>query len=545
MKKLYFILAFIHVAWMADAQNLSVRTPSEKPVARKINDKKSQRENFVTEKLFRVTNSSLLRGMQLSGTVSNATVMKFSRGDAQDVLNSRPENILFILPAIAGTNMELELYRSDIFTPGFSVVTGSSNGQPVPYNGGIHYWGIVKGDNSSLAAISIFNDEVMGMGSSAAGNLILGKLKNDPAADHILYREHDLNALPGAQCFTPDNNETHKLKDLQSLSKVAVNCIRLYWEVNYDIFQDKGSIVNATNYITGLFNQSAIIYTNDAIPVGLSQVFVWDVPSPYTSSSSSGLLNQFQTYRNSFNGDLGHLLGYGGGGGIAAGFNGLCASNLDNSQCYSGISSSYSNVPVYSWSVEVVTHEQGHLMGSRHTHACVWNGNNTAIDGCGPSAGYPYEGACSGAPIPPTGGTIMSYCHLVSAGINFSNGFGPQPAAVILDNYNSAACLTSCSGLSCFAPVSTSTTAVTTTTATFNWTAVVGATSYNIQYRIIGTSTWSTGTSAVNSYNAIGLTPGSNYEWQVQTVCPGGTSVYTNSANFTTIPLSCNVPANT
>jgi hypothetical protein len=73
---------------------------------------------------------------------------------------------------------------------------------------------------------------------------------------------------------------------------------------------------------------------------------------------------------------------------------------------------------------DFVAHEMGHSFGSRHTHACVWNGNNTAIDGCGPAAGYGYEGSCSGAPIPSIGGTIMSYCHLTSTGINFNNGFG-------------------------------------------------------------------------------------------------------------------------
>ena len=49
----------------------------------------------------------------------------------------------------------------------------------------------------------------------------------------------------------------------------------------------------------------------------------------------------------------------------------------------------YANVPTYSWTVMVFTHEMGHLMGSRHTHACVWNGNNTQIDGC-----YTPEGTC-------------------------------------------------------------------------------------------------------------------------------------------------------
>ena len=86
-----------------------------------------------------------------------------------------------------------------------------------------------------------------------------------------------------------------------------------------------------------------------------------------------------------------------------------------------------------------MTHEMGHSLGSPHTHACAWNGNSTAIDGCGPSAGYS-EG-CD-APLPTNGGTIMSYCHLVpSVKIDFLNGFGPQPAALIRNTVNSKGCL--------------------------------------------------------------------------------------------------------
>ena len=94
----------------------------------------------------------------------------------------------------------------------------------------------------------------------------------------------------------------------------------------------------------------------------------------------------------------------------------------------------------------VVTHEMGHLIGSRHTHACVWNGNNTAIDGCEGQT----EGSCSLPGYPSGGGTIMSYCHLQSVGINFNNGFGTQPGNVIRNTVANANCLTPCgSGPSC------------------------------------------------------------------------------------------------
>jgi hypothetical protein len=537
MRRGYLCLLGILIATISFAQNL-------KPIAQKINERKIQKVAFKRADLFKITAASVQRNEQLKGTVSNSTVMEFNKADVQTILQARPDNLTLVVPSGTG-NIELELFKTNLVTPDFSVVTNSSGDKPVQYNPGMHYWGIIKGDNSSIAAISIFDHEVMGMISSPSrGNLILGKLENDLQERHILYNQNELKTQPAIECLTKDDHGNYSSSELGSRASASSNCIRLYWEANYDLYVNKGSsVTNVTNYLTGLFNQSAIIYSNDSIPVSLSEIYVWTSTSPYTATTTSSLLSQFQSYRNSFNGDLGNLIGLAGGGGIAAGFSGLCSSNLDNSQCYSGISSGYNNVPTYSWSVEVVTHEQGHLMGSRHTHACVWNGNNTAIDNCGPTAGYAYEGSCSGAPTPVNGGTIMSYCHLVSGvGINFSNGFGTQPKNVIRNKYNNALCLTACSGTSCNAPSGMNTASITTSSATFNWTAISGATSYVIRYRVVGTSTWSTGASATNSLNVSALASGANYEWQVQTVCSAGSSSYTSSTTFTTAIPPCNAP---
>ena len=115
---------------------------------------------------------------------------------------------------------------------------------------------------------------------------------------------------------------------------------------------------------------------------------------------------------------------------------------------YSGLFTFFAQVPTYSWNVNVVTHELGHLMGSRHTHECVWNGNSTMIDDCGVRAGFPVSFFCFIKPRPPlptNGGTIMSYCHrLPEIGINFAHGFGPQPGNVIRNRFNSAFCLGNC-----------------------------------------------------------------------------------------------------
>lgn len=494
--------------------------------------------SFEQVSLFAPAHPDAERNARWQQDLAHAVLLTPQRRTLDDVIARKLETMRFALPMDNGT-VELDLERADIFTDDFSVVTAST-GQPFPYDQGLHYRGSIAGDPSSLVALSVYKEEIMGFVSRADGDYTLGRLEGDAEGTHILYRKQDMQDPPVSNCDTEDDGHGYSAEELlPSGDNRTVNCVRFYWEVNYDIFQGKGSVTNATNYVTGLFNQSAILYNNDGISVQLSQVYVWDVPSPYTGTSTGTLLDQFGAYRTSFNGNLAHLLGYAGGGGVAY-VNTICSPNAANRMAYSDIGSSYSNVPTYSWSVEVVTHEQGHNLGSRHTHACAWNGNNTRIDGCGPAAGY-NEGSCAAAALPPSGGgTIMSYCHLVSGvGIGFANGFGPQPTTLIVNKINTASCLTACSTGTCNAPAGLVAGSLTTTSASLTWGVATGASSYSLQWKLTSGTTWTTVTGlTTTSFSLTGLTAGTAYQFQVMTVCNGGSSAYSTAAGFTTTATS-------
>ena len=75
--------------------------------------------------------------------------------------------------------------------------------------------------------------------------------------------------------------------------------------------------------------------------------------------------------------------------------------------------------------------------------------------------------------------------------------------------------------------------------ATLDWNAVAGAT-YDVRYRVTGTSTWTNTTAGGNTLNLTGLTAETQYESQVRSNCTGNTSAYSASVNFTTTQVQLN-----
>ncbi|MBX2974428.1 MAG: hypothetical protein KF797_15130, partial [Flavobacteriales bacterium] len=392
MKRIPTLLPMLLFAAVASAQH----SAPHGLVAERVEHIRNTGARFRTVPLFNTMDRSAATDQRWSRALNAAEVIRLDRSATAALLQSRDLYVSLELPE-RGSTIVLDLERVDIITDDFQV-TLASTGMAADIDAGMHFRGAVRGVPGSMAAISVFPDEVMGLLSDESGERVLGRLADDTEGDHVFYHERDLRAASDKSCHASDEDmgEDHR-DDAPASGDRSVKCVRYYWEVNYDIFQGKGGAANAVNYVTGLFNQSAILYANDGISVALSEVYVWDVPSPYTSSSTSTQLSTFGSTRTSFNGDLAHLLGYTGSGGIAW-LNTICSSQTRYRMAYSDINSTYQNVPTYSWSVEVVTHEQGHNMGSSHTHACAWNGNNTAIDGCGPAAGYT-EGSCAAGPV--------------------------------------------------------------------------------------------------------------------------------------------------
>ncbi|SDF00545.1 T9SS type A sorting domain-containing protein [Epilithonimonas hungarica] len=507
MKKILQLLFSVCLFGFGAAQVL-------KPIAQKVADQKTAKRNFAKFSPFAKDVASKNAAVY-NNEASDVTVMQLKTAELQRIVSEKPQAMELSFP-FEGGDVTVELIKNDIFAGGFKVGTDKGDANYTP---GVYYQGIIKGDNTSVVAFSFFDNDIVGVASTnELGNIVVGKAKS--SQDFVSYSDYKLKSKNPFSCSAdelPENkiNKPSFDPNAKKASKDANSCIRIYFEVGYGPYTQNGSNVTSTsNWVTALFNNIKTLYDNESVKVAISEIYVWTSTDPYSGQPST-ILNQFRTTRTTFNGDVAQLIRNPATTSVAY-VNSICSVYKYS---YCGVNAQNIAVPTYSWNIEAMTHELGHNFGSPHTHACAWNGNNTAIDGCGPASGN--DEGCDG-PLPTTTkGTIMSYCHLVgSVGISFANGFGQQPGDLIRQTIAGKPCL----GSDCINSCDVTVTGVTLSALTGNsvTATIADATGTTWKYRLSKTTddtVVQSGSTSNKVLNFNGLDPNSFYKIEIGTEC--------------------------
>jgi len=243
-----------------------------------------------------------------------------------------------------------------------------------------------------------------------------------------------------------DYNSPETAQNYAAISSIAGNLIfpsnntplsqtvRKVYVIDFDLFKALGSVQNAVNWAQAVHAGVSPYYSALGINTTLFKVIVnTDTTATYRlcrgangtiTCTSSQVLFKFATDYQNEPGDLIHLLTFVNYGGVA--YIGGIGPTSNTKFCLSGVNSTTISTG-YSWTINLVAHEEGHNFGSRHTQWCGWYkpSNQTVgrLDSCWAGEGLAYTTGCTSNTKSSNGqGTIMSYCQN-NGGINLTKGF--------------------------------------------------------------------------------------------------------------------------
>jgi Pregnancy-associated plasma protein-A/Secretion system C-terminal sorting domain/Fibronectin type III domain/Bacterial pre-peptidase C-terminal domain len=202
------------------------------------------------------------------------------------------------------------------------------------------------------------------------------------------------------------------------------------------------------------------------------------------------------------------------------------------------------------------THEVGHYLNLNH----IWGGNSASCTDSDNVSDTPNQAdenygcpsfpqvSCSNGP---NGDMFMNYMDYVNDAcmFMFSTGQKNRMQALFAAGgfraglATSDGCIPPSAG-TCGTPTANAASSIASTSATANWSAVSGATSYRLEYKTSAATTWTLVTGiTTTSYSITGLTASTTYNYRVTAVCASGNSAVSNTVNFTTsAAATCGTP---
>ncbi len=439
----------------------------------------------------------------------------------EEIAREQPQDLALRLVDDRGRRRTLLLTRALVHGPNFTVNT--PDGPATGIELGQHYRGRVLEEEGSTVAVSLYRFELAIVGWGPGGTWQVGERRppQGPSGGYWYLHNDEITAPgppPCAGAIDPGSPPDKPLGDRAMSAGCPV--VTFYFEADWQTFLDRNSSMERTTaLISTIFNAVATFYQREEVNVRLDEVFIWTQIDPYRRFDQSGpilnLLAQRAPLAQRPNIDFGHLYSTRniGAGGVAF-LNQICGPPALR-VAYSNGQTEVADLPVYSWTLNVVAHEMGHNLGSPHTHNCSWPGG--PIDGC-----YPVEGNCAQPPLP-TGsfrGTVMSYCHLVpGTGVDLNQGFGELPGALIRRRLLEAPCLR-IEACPCYGPrAPTATVQVGGIDATAQWIGTETSDAFEFSWRLTGAEFPPDQRTTQARFTMTDLEPRRLYEFRVRSVC--------------------------
>jgi len=330
IKNLQFIVivALLTSAKFASAQDLIKDTRNDKTtVVTEQNARESiiyttyhsiiKSQNLEQVNLFELTEDTPELYAKQNDYVNDAILLKKNQTKINSLIKEKPNHFQFKIPVTSEKSITLELIQVDFLGENFKVKTGDDKIVKME-NKGLFYHGYVRGNANSLAAISVFENEIRGVVSDSGGDYVLASL-NEEEDISIFYNDKDLKNQVSAVCGMEDTEKylnpksDNNLKNHQKSN--SLGCVDIRIECDYSFYQAHNStLTDVYQYVLALFNEGVVIYANETIDLKLEEIIVWNTPSPYTELTSSSdpgdvILDEYTEYRkNMDDGPINNLL---------------------------------------------------------------------------------------------------------------------------------------------------------------------------------------------------------------------------------------------
>lgn len=342
----------------------------------------------------------------------------------RSIVAVRDASITVTLP-VDGRDVTLDLRRDHTVGASTRIVRMTSYG-PVRYDprNVVTYRGTLPDDPMSVVSVTLTDREMVADVHTRGRRTMIGMDRRDDLR-HVVVNTDAAATTSSLPCRTADDAVSeHVLSMIREASAKPLDRAQATdtLEMSVAIEADhllytslQKDISRATAYLSNLYSICSQIYERDLqTKLTVSFLRVWETADdPYDDEVSVfELIDPFKQYYNanmdSVQRDIAVFMTLRGGqGGIAGSIGGLCLEEGSFAAC--DATGSSSPLPTWSWDVNLVTHEIGHVCGGLHTQSCLWPGG--PLDSCVNSESgdcVPYDKTV------PRIGTIMSYCHQTS-----------------------------------------------------------------------------------------------------------------------------------